>query len=153
MRERGPVFPSSLVPASAAPDRADRVRVIEQVAVFVRVVFDDGAVEAGGGHVVEGDADAVHVDDFVAVERCVRVGEAIAAAAAAGGEGDAEEASVELLLEVLGGGGGDRNVHSVAAPRTSRASASSRLNQSRSSFVSSSSRSSSTMCARLEAAR
>src|SRR3954453_15849634 len=110
MRERGPVFPSSLVPASAAPDRADRVRVIEQVAVFVRVVFDDGAVEAGGGHVVEGDADAVHVEHLIVVKRCVGVGEAVAAAAAAGGEGDAEDASLKLLLEVLGGRGGDRNL-------------------------------------------
>src|SRR3954451_16660605 len=127
--------------------------MIEQVAVFVRVVFDDGAVEARGGHVVEGDADAVHVQHLIVVKRCVRITQPIAAAAAAGGEGDAEDAAVELLLEMLGGRGGDRNVHSVAAPRTSRASASSRLNQSRSSFVSSSSRSSSTMCARLDAAR
>ena len=52
-----------------APDGADRVRMIEQVAVFFRIVIDDRAVEAGGGHVVERDAESVDVDDLVAVVR------------------------------------------------------------------------------------
>src|SRR5258706_8440229 len=101
----------------SAPDGSTRVRVIEQVRIIVGVVFDDGAVEAGGGHVVEGDRDAVRIDDLIAVEWFVGIAKPVAAAAASGGEGDAEDAAVELALEVLGRGLGDREIHAVAGPR------------------------------------
>src|SRR5438445_6752967 len=138
---------------SSAPDCADGIRMLEEIPILLGVVFDARAVEPRGGHRVERDADAVDRDDLIAVDRLGSVAEAVAAAAAAGGEGDAQDAAVEIVLQVLSGGRGELDVHSGRDPWTMRNSASSRLNQSRSSFSNSSSRSSSTMCAFFVAAR
>src|SRR5258708_6708816 len=90
--------------SSAAPYGRHRVGVVEQVAVVVGVESDDGAIEAGGGHVVEGDGDAVDIDDLIPVDRPVGVREPVAASAAAGCECNAENATFDLAMQVLGSG-------------------------------------------------
>src|SRR6266852_7969395 len=115
--------------------------MLEEIPVLIRVVLDDGAIELRSSHRVERDTDAINRDYLIALDRFGSVAEAIAAATAAGGEGDAKHASIEIVTQTLCGCRGELEIHSDLGPWTMRHSASSRLNQSRSILINSSSRS------------
>src|ERR1051326_5455602 len=90
--------------------------MLEKIAVLVRVVFDARAVEARGGHRVERDANPFHRDRLIPVGRRLLAAEPVATSTAAGGEGAAQDAPIRVGAQMLGGGGGELDVHEVLSP-------------------------------------